>query len=57
MGRIENDESNNSCIAAYDVCIEPLIHRLMAGIMKYAAEMGSGAKFHTDWFRNSEVDR
>jgi hypothetical protein len=24
--------------------------------MKYAADMGSGAKFHKDWFRHSEVD-
>jgi hypothetical protein len=24
--------------------------------MKYAVEMGSGVKFHTDWFRHSKVD-
>jgi hypothetical protein len=23
--------------------------------MKYAVEMGSGAKFHEDWFRHSKV--
>jgi hypothetical protein len=25
--------------------------------MKYAVEMGSGAKFHKGWFRHSKVDR
>jgi hypothetical protein len=36
----------------------------MEGFMKYATEMGSGAKiyhehtkFHNDWFRHSKVDR
>jgi hypothetical protein len=24
--------------------------------MKYAVEVGSGAKFHKDWFRHSKVD-
>jgi hypothetical protein len=24
--------------------------------MKYAFKMGSGAKFHEDWFRNSKVN-
>jgi hypothetical protein len=37
------------------LCIQT--YRLMGGIYEYAIEMGSGAKFHKDRSRHSEVDR
>jgi hypothetical protein len=42
MDCIENDACANSVVAS--VFVEPLLRNDMEGFMKYAVEMGSGAK-------------